>query len=356
MMFKTRIKLSVSALILLTLCLFILWHVLAWYRFLTTPLNATGKATTIIVPGNMTLFELANEMSQKNILSRPRFFITLAHWRGDSDQIRSGEYEVDTKITPNQLLDNLVKGKVYMRKITLIEGVTLSQIKQVFLNTSALQKTIINQSDQEIAAALGCPYTSPEGLFFPDTYVYTWGNKDFKILRQAYMHMQNFLNEEWTKRADDLPYSSPYQALIVASLIESETHVDKERPLVAGVILQRLKKQMYLQIDPTVLYGVNKPFGSKITQDDLHNDNPYNTYRRYGLPPTPIDIPSAPSIQAALHPLYTDALYYVARGDGTHTFSATYQEHRAAIKENHNWQEEQKDLWQVWIGRSGSRL
>ncbi len=231
----------------------------------------------------------------------------------------------------------------------------MSQIRRVFSNTTALQKTVIDQSDPVLMSTLGYPYNSPEGLFFPDTYLYTWGNKDTKILRQAYQHMQNFLNQQWEQKAENLPYKDAYQALIVASLIESETHVASERPLIAGIILQRLKKQMYLQIDPTVLYGVNKPFGSKITQDDLHNDNPYNTYRHYGLPPTPINMPSAPSIQAALHPIYTNALYYVARGDGTHTFSATYIQHLAAIKKNRDWQEEQKNFWQIWLDLSETK-
>ncbi len=171
----------------------------------------------------------------------------------------------------------------------------------------------VKQTDQEIMTALGHPGNSSEGHFFPDTYVYTWGNKDTVILQQAYQRMKNLLIKNGSNAQANLPYQTPEEALIVASLVESEAVLPAERPIIAGVILRRLQKNMNLQIDPTVIYGVGKPYGSVITLEDLRNDNPYNTYLHKGLPPTPINMPSAASIYAALHPTPGDALYYVPK-------------------------------------------
>ena len=236
-----------------------------------------------------------------------------------------------------------------MRKLTFFEGIRMRQIRELLLTDDALQHVAVKQTDQEMMTALGHPGESSEGHFFPDTYLYTWGNKDTVILQQAYQRMANLLVQEWPQRDANLPYDTPEQALIVASLIESEAVLAAERPQIAGVITRRLQKNMNLQIDPTVTYGVGKPFGSIITLEDLRSDNPYNTYLHKGLPPTAINMPSAASIYAALHPAPGDSLYYVAQGDGSHHFSATYPEHLQAVQKYRQYKKSEANQ-QKWFG------
>ena len=219
----------------------------------------------------------------------------------------------------------------------------------MLLANDALQHVATSQTDQEMMTSLGHPGESSEGRFFPDTYVYTWGNKDTVILLQAYQRMTALLDQEWPQRETDLPYKTPDQALVVASLVESEAVLPAERPIIAGVIVRRLQQNMNLQVDPTVTYGVGKPYGSVITLEDLRNDNPYNTYLHKGLPPTPINMPSAASIYAALHPTAGNALYYVAQGDGGHHFSATYPEHLQAVQKYRQLKKSELDD-QRWLG------
>lgn len=308
-----------------------LWEGCAWYRFTTTPLLASGYTTVIVTP-HLTVKRLAFELHARGLLSHPHFFLLLAHQRGVSNKLKVGEYALNPQITPKILLQNMVMGKVVMRKLTFVEGITMHQIRQILLNNDALQHVAVKQTDKEIMASLGSTAESSEGRFFPDTYVYTWGNKDTVILQQAYQRMTALLAEQWAQRADNLPYKSADEALIVASLVESETALPSERPIIAGVIIRRLQENMKLQIDTTVIYGSGKPYGSTVTMEDLRDDNPYNTYRHQGLPPTAINMPSAASIQAALHPVLGNALFYVAQSDGHHCFSATYAEHLQAIK------------------------
>jgi UPF0755 protein len=320
----------------------------AWYRFTTTPLIQPGS-TTIIVKPNSTLRQLAISLQQRGLITHPRFFILFAHQRGQSNRLRVGEYAVEEHMTPKDLLNNIVAGKVVMRKLTFVEGATMRQIRELLLKNDSLQHIAVNMTDQEIMAALGRPGELPEGRFFPDTYIYTWGNKDIIILQQAYQRMTDLLNQEWLQRAPNLPYKTLDEALIVASLVESEAVLPVERSVIAGVILRRLQQNMNLQIDPTVIYGIGKPFGSVITLEDLHNDNLYNTYMHKGLPPTPINMPSAASIYAALHPAEGDALYYVAQGNGGHRFSATYPEHLQAVKQYREYKKSEADK-QQWFG------
>jgi UPF0755 protein len=320
----------------------------SWYQFMTRPLISAG-ATTVIVTPNSTLRQLAANLQERGLLSHPHFFMILSRQQGVSRKLRMGEYAIDPTITPGKLLTNIVSGKVVMRRLTLVEGTTMRQIRQILLKDDALQHIAVSQTDQELMTALGHPGEFPEGRFFPDTYVYTWGNKDTVILQQAYQRMNALLMQEWSQRAADLPYKTPEEALIVASLVESEAVLPAERPIIAGVILRRLQQNMNLQIDPTIIYGVGKPFGSTITLEDLRNDNPYNTYLHKGLPPTPINMPSAASIFAALHPAPGDSLYYVAQGDGSHRFSATYPEHLQAVKKYRQFKKSEADK-QQWFG------
>jgi len=325
-----------------------LWQGLSWYHFQNQPLIATGY-TTVIVHSNATVKKLAAQLKEQKLITRPKFFILLSHQLGVSNKLRMGEYAVDSHTTPRTLLNNIAQGKVVLRKLTLVEGITMKQVRQLLLSNDSFQHVTVNLTDEELMSALGHPHESPEGRFFPDTYVYTWGNKDTVILQQAYQRMNDLLAQEWPQRAGNLPYKSPQEALIVASLVESEAMLAAERPLIAGVIIHRLELGMNLQIDPTVIYGVGKPYGSVITLEDLHNDNPYNTYLHKGLPPTPINMPSAASIYAALHPSFGDALYYVAQGDGSHWFSATYPEHVQAVQKYRDFKKSEADK-QKWLG------
>lgn len=318
------------------LCLGLLW------RHFATPFLKQGETTFIVTP-HMTLKTLAKALHDGGLLSHPQFFILLGHLRGDAGKLRSGEYAITSKTTPDELLTNIARGNVVMRKVTLAEGITLVQIRQIFFSSPGLVRQASLETDSDLMKEIGHPGESPEGRFFPDTYLYTWGNKDTVILQQAYKKMENVLAREWSERDGGLPYKTPEEGLIAASLVESEAEIPEEREKIAGVIVRRLQKWMPLQVDPAVLYGVGKPFGSEITREDLHNNNPYNTYLHYGLPPTPINMPGEAAIHAAMHPAPGDALYYVSQGNGSHQFSATYADHLKAVQKYRDYEKSQKE-------------
>ena len=298
-----------------------------------SPLLAQQQSSvTIKVPSGTDVHYLAKQLKQAGLLKHSRLFVLLARVNGDARRLKVGEYKITTEMSASDLLANIVAGKVIQRSILFVEGWTFRDLKETLDESSHIKHEIKNLTNAEIMAKLGHPDQHPEGLFFPDTYFFTWGDSDLTILKQAYQRMQAVLTTQWQQRASHLPYKNSYQALIVASLIEKETGLDNERAKVAGVILLRLKKWMRLQVDPTVLYGLGRPYSSTITKQDLALATPYNTYQRYGLPPTPIDMPGEASIAAALHPEMGDVLYYVSRGDGSHQFSATYKEHRQAVE------------------------
>lgn len=323
---------KVLIIILIALLVAILWIGSSWYRFFSHPLLKSGPDISIRINKGITITELAAQLQQQNLLSRGDIFVFYAEFKGYDKRLHYGEYWIKSGMTAPELLRNIAQGTgLVYRKMTFIEGWTFEQIKQALNKDIYLTHTITNKSDAEIMKSLGFPEKNPEGLFFPDTYKYTWGNSDAGVLKRAYKRMQKILQKQWADRQPNLPYKDAYQALIVASLIEKETAVASERPLISGVILQRLAQNMRLQIDPTILYGLKKPFSSKITKEDLKSDTPYNTYLHYGLPPTPIGNPGALSIQAAMHPEATKFLYYVASGNGGHIFSASYKEHLAAV-------------------------
>ncbi len=308
------------------------WFAIIWHRVVHAPLQTEKQTLTVKVPAGTGIHYLATQLHEQGLLPYPRLFIFLARVRGEAQLLKAGEYQITPGMTAPDLLANIAAGKVFQRTITFVEGWAFRQMMQVLNDNSHIKHTLEGLNDHEIMEKLGQPNQYPEGLFFPDTYSFTWGNTDVSLLEHAYKRMEDILNKEWDQRASGLPYENAYQALIVASLIEKETALPQERAKISGVILQRLKKRMPLQVDPTVLYGLGKPYGSEITKEDLASKNPYNTYQRYGLPPTPIDMPSRASIEAALHPDESDALYYVATGDGGHVFSATYEEHLKAVE------------------------
>ena len=320
------------------------WLVFVWHRTMYAPMLVRQANESVkIYPGN-TIHNLAKKLYKKQLITHPHIFVFAARVSGNMRKLRFGEYHITPGMSANVLLKNITQGRGLVKhQITLVEGWTFQKMMRVIDNDPNLFHRLTGKNNAEIMDILGYPGRHPEGLFLPETYTFMWGNTDIELLQHAYERMQTYLAKQWPARAPGLPYASAYEALIVASLIEKETSVDDERPIIASVILHRLKKRMRLQVDPTVLYGLNKSHGTPITRDDLNSKTPYNTYQIYGLPPTPIDIPSKMSIYAALHPADTKYLYYVSTGDGSHIFSSTYEEHLRAVKKYRAWQKQQAE-------------
>ena len=273
----------------------------------------------------------AHQMKQADVLPSDWLFVWLARGLGKAGQIKPGNYEIEESTNPLQLLEMISKGRVEQSDITIVEGFTFSQIRQNLNSTNALRHDSVTLSDDEILNHIGASEKQAEGLFFPDTYNFATGSSDLAVLKRAYQLMQKHLQENWGKRDPNLPLNSPYEALILASIVEKETGQAIDRPMIAGVFINRLNKKMLLQTDPTVIYGMGEKFDGNIRKRDLQTDTPYNTYTRTGLTPTPIALPGLASIQAVLHPAKTDALYFVARGDGSSYFSSSLAEHNNAV-------------------------
>jgi UPF0755 protein len=253
---------------------------------------------------------------------------------GRSPRMQSGEYELPAHASPAQILELFEAGKVILEQVTIVEGATFADFLRALDEHPRIAHVLRGKSPAQIMAALGHPETPPEGEFFPDTYRFAANTTDLAILGLAYESMQRALSAAWQSRSPGLPLATPYQALILASMVEKEAALEAERPLIAGVFVNRLRKGMRLQSDPTVVYGLGDHYDGTIHTRDLLRDNPYNTYTREGLPPTPIALPGRESLQAAVQPAPTAALYFVATGlgDGAHHFSSTLQEHNSAVE------------------------
>jgi len=236
-------------------------------------------------------------------------------------------------MTPLGLLEAMVQGDVKLWAIQFIEGKTFDDMRAALAANERLEKVTTDWTDEQIMEAVGAADEHPEGWFYPDTYLFDSSETDLDIYKRAYTRMVSVLEEEWQSREKGLPYQSPYEALIMASIVERETGVPSERDQVAGVFVRRLQTGMRLQTDPTVIYGMGDDYDGRIRSRDLREYTPYNTYRIDGLPPTPIAMPARAAIHAALHPAEGDALYFVARGDGSHKFSRTLAEHQRAVRE-----------------------
>ncbi|XHS77272.1 endolytic transglycosylase MltG [Burkholderiaceae bacterium UC74_6] len=252
-------------------------------------------------------------------------------WSGRARQIRAGSYEIQAGTTPLELLDKMVRGDQTMEQLRLIEGWNIRQVRAALAAAPALRNTTARMSDAELMAAVGAPGVSPEGRFFPDTYAYSRGVSDVTVLKRAYRQMREHLATAWEGRAQGLPLKSADEALILASIVEKETGTAGDRGLVAAVFNNRLRIGMPLQTDPTVIYGLGETFDGNLHKRDLQADTAYNTYTRGGLPPTPIAMPGAASLQAALHPAASKALYFVSRGDGSSEFSEDLAAHNRAV-------------------------
>lgn len=304
------------------------WQWLA--RELAQPLALPSAGCDLVVAPGDNAKRVMQRLEQRGVLKHPA--LTVLYMRLTSNtNIKSGEYRLPQGITTRALVRKLVAGDVRRYTVTVIEGWTYAQALGALSRAPALvHSPDLAERVGKLAASVG--HDVPEGLFFPDTYQYVRGTTDFDILRRAFEKMQDVLDKQWAQRADDLPYKTPYQALIMASLIEKETAVASERRQIAGVFVNRLRRGMRLQTDPTVIYALGDAYSGNLTRADLELESPFNTYRVRGLPPTPIALPGRRSIRAALHPAEGGMLYFVARGDGTHHFSRTLADHNRAVR------------------------
>ncbi len=312
--------------------------VIALGFYARTSLHLQPSSQDIIVEPKSSLSSVANQLVKQGVISESWKFIILARVLNKASNLQAGSYTLNKNITPYQLLLSLNHGKATQGGITFIEGHTFAQMRARLAKNEAIKHTITTLTDTEVMVLIGATEKHPEGLFFPDTYYFNRNTEDTVILKQAYTAMHNKLNKAWNDRAvkglngaTALPYKNSYDALIMASIVEKETGKASERPLIAGVFLNRLRFGMRLQTDPTVIYGLGDHFDGNLRRNDLTKDSVYNTYTRAGLPPTPIAMPGLASIEAALHPTATQALYFVGKGDGSHVFSATLAEHNRSV-------------------------
>jgi UPF0755 protein len=301
--------------------------------YLVSPLEGLSEPLLFEVKPGASLSGVARELAELGILSRPRVFVAWGRFTGQAATLKTGEYELVPGISSKGILDQFVTGEVKLYAFTILEGWTTREVMAALAAEPAITPTLAELSPEQQRAALGLEAPHLEGQFFPDTYLVARGTTDLVVLRQAAALMESQLTRSWNSRAAGLPLKSPYELLILASIVERETAVDAERSQVAGVFVRRLQKPMRLQTDPTVIYGLGDSFDGNLTRKHLLTDTPYNTYTRGGLPPTPIGMPGADSLEAAAHPDEGDSLYFVATGepDGNHVFSRTLEEHNAAV-------------------------
>lgn len=317
---------KVIALGFLASLLLVAWMV----YFAMMPLNLNTEARELTVkPGSMR--NVSQQLVKQGVMNSAWSFELMVRALGRAGEVKAGIYLVKNRITPYGLMDMLTNGDTTQASITFIEGWTFAQMRAALNASDAVRHMTMAYTDRQILDEIGVNAMNAEGQFFPDTYFFSRNSSDKEILKRAYQTMQTKLDTAWVNRAAGLPYDSPYKALIMASIVEKETGKSSERPLIAGVFINRLRLGMRLQTDPTVIYGLGESFDGNLRRKDLLTDSPYNTYTRAGLPPTPIAMPGMASIEAALNPAKTKAIYFVGKGDGSHAFSATLLEHNRAV-------------------------
>ncbi len=280
----------------------------------------------------MGLAAISQALAAQGLIEHPRLWRLGARYRGLDGQLQAGRYEVLPGQTPAALLAQFVAGRVMSFALVVVEGSRVSDVLAKVRSAQELTRTLTQADSQNVLAAIGLPAGPAEGLFFPDTYRYRAGDTDVLLLRQAYDRMQDTLAEVWRQRAQDVPFEAPYELLTMASIIEKETGSPADRAQISQVFALRLKKNMRLQTDPTVIYGLGDAFDGNLTRTHLRTDTPYNSYTRHGLPPTPIALPGRAALEAAAHPAPGEYLYFVSRGDGTSEFSKTLEAHNAAVR------------------------
>jgi UPF0755 protein len=302
---------------------------MAWFALRPLPLPS-APYQFVVTPGS-SLGALAAQLEQDGLLEERLRFRILGRVTGYAARIQAGTYSIDKPMTPMQLFGKMVRGEVVQAAVLLVEGWNIREVRQELARHPYLEHKLTDMTDADLLVALGAEERHPEGLFFPDTYFFNPHSPDIEVLRRAYQLQREKLRAAWEARAPDLPYKTPYEALIMASIIEKETGAPEERPLIAAVFINRIKKGMRLQTDPTVIYGLGAKFDGNLRKADLLRDTPYNSYTRAGLPPTPIAMPGEESIRAALNPAQSKEIYFVSRGDGSHVFSSTLEEHNRAV-------------------------
>jgi len=317
---------------------FISGGITAWWFWrdmqlqLDSPLNIeTGTAISYTIKPGMNLKIIGEDLVQQGLLEHRYYLILEGRLQGSESRLKAGEYLLHPGTTQRQLLEQFEAGKVVQHSLALIEGWSYKQIMQAVSSNEVLIKTLPDTDSKTVMSALGYADVHPEGRFFPDTYHFPSGMTDVEFLQRSYEKMLEILDDEWQQKAEDLPYKTADEALIMASIIEKETAVANERAAIAGVFVRRLHKGMKLQTDPTVIYAMGENYNGNIRRKDLKTDSPYNTYVFAGLPPTPIALPGIEAIHAALHPEQAETLYFVAKGDGSHYFSKTLKEHNRAV-------------------------
>ena len=301
----------------------------AWY--LSSPLAVAQLPVEVEIPRGASLRVAVERLEKAGIKVRPTQFELLARTFGRSRDLKAGNYQFSAAMTPVELLEKLTRGDVTQAELRLIEGWTFQQFRAALDASPDLRHDTQGLADPEILKRIQAAEGHPEGLFFPDTYLFARGSSDLAVLRRAYRAMQRHLAAEWETRQSNVPYRSPYEALTMASIVEKETGRASERDTIAGVLVNRLRIGMRLQVDPTIIYGLGTSFDGNLKKIHLTTDGPYNTYTRAGLPPTPIAMPGLASLRSALRPAKTDAFYYVSRGDGSSHFSRNIDEHNRAV-------------------------
>lgn len=305
-----------------------------WFDYqssLNKPLLQEQDSLVYTVKPGSNLTRIVYDLAGKGLIDKPRYLLLSARLHGSANKISTGEYLIKKETTASDFLQQLLNGKVVQYSLTFIEGWNIYQVLDAIKAHPDLTHTLQGVDEKTVMEKIGFPGKHPEGRFLPDTYHFPRGTTDVQVLQRAYQSMEAVLKEAWANRAVGLPYKDAYEALTMASIVEKETGLASERAQIAGVFVRRLEKRMRLQTDPTVIYGLGKKFDGNIRRRDLKRNTPYNTYRNFGLPPTPIAMPGYDAIHAALHPLEGDSLYFVSRGDGSHYFSATLDEHNEAV-------------------------
>lgn len=328
MVTKRRVVVTIQFLFLS----FVIGIIVAWVGFYRLPIVSDSQGVRFVVHEGAGLHSIINELQRKNIIKYSLFFNLFSRFQKNDSTFKAGEYLFPKDSTQASILNQIKTGTgLVYHMFTIVPGWSFKQIREALQRDDDLQHITQNMTDREIMSQLGQADLNPEGEFYPDTYYFTSHYQDIKLLKRAFKAMQDKLNAEWETRAVGLPYKNVYEALIAASMIEKEARFEDDRPMIAGVLMNRLQKDMLLQIDATVIYGMGVHYDGKIHKADLLQDTPYNTYLHKGLPPTPIAMPGAGSIHAGMHPAINHYLYYVARGNGYHQFSTTLTEHHAAV-------------------------
>jgi len=324
MLFRLKLLILLASAAAIGFCGWIFW-------FALSPIELAAPSVEFSIRPGSTLRGATRQIVDAGVLVPEWKFNALARANGASTEIKAGSYQVSESVTPFLLIRKITHGDYAQAEILFVEGWTFRQMRDAMNAHTDLMHDSANLSEAEIMAKLGAPYAFPEGMFFPDTYVFAKGSSDLAVLARGYRTMQRQLQSAWAQRAPELPITDPYEALILASIVEKETGRAGDRAMIAGVFANRLRLGIKLQTDPSVIYGMGDQFDGNLRKKDLVTDTPFNTYTRLGLPPHPIAIPGLASLEAVMHPAQTDALYFVSRGDGTSEFSRTLAEHNRAV-------------------------